>query len=109
MSDDWVNAKTLQVIAEYSLMHDLVTLDGVAYVCDERYRPYYEDNGARLERERIINILVSMRETTHKDAWDTLDDAIDAIKGVTPDYLSEEPAPESKETTSTPFEYEGWN
>jgi hypothetical protein len=70
---------------------------------------YWIEVGSLRERMRIIEILATMRETTHEDAWDTLDDAIDAIKGVTPKYLSEEPAPESKETTSTPFEYEGWN
>lgn len=39
-------------------------------------------HGRDYERERIIKILATMRDTTHEDAWDTLDDAIDAINGV---------------------------
>lgn len=54
MSDDYINAKTLQVIADYSMAHDVVILDGVTYVSQMEYEPYYSDNGARLERERII-------------------------------------------------------
>jgi hypothetical protein len=38
--------------------------------------------GASQERERIIKILATMRDTTHEDAWDTLDDAINTINGV---------------------------
>ena len=60
MSDDWINAKTLQVIAEYSLMDDTVTLDGVTYVCRETSSWYYEENATRLERERIITMLQQM-------------------------------------------------
>lgn len=45
-----------------------------------------ELNAKLAERERIVNILATMRDTTHEDAWDTLDDAIDAINGVSQDY-----------------------
>jgi hypothetical protein len=57
MSDDYINAKTLQVIANYSMAHDVVILDGMTYVSQMEYEPYYSDNGARLERERIIALL----------------------------------------------------
>jgi hypothetical protein len=43
---------------------------------------YWIEVGTLRERERIIKILATMRDTTHEDAWDTLDDAIDAINGV---------------------------
>lgn len=85
MSDDWVNDKTLQVIGEYSMMHDIVTLDGVAYVCEERYKPYYEENAARLERERILNVIMEERCDCSEDCdrIDThLEYLLDRIKNV---------------------------
>jgi len=60
------------------------------------------EQGAEHERERIIKILATMRDTTHEDAWDTLDDAIDAINGVPQ-------LPETEGPLDFPFEYEGWN
>ena len=40
---------------------------------------YWREMGALGERLRIIEILTTMREETHGDAWATLDDAINAI------------------------------
>lgn len=70
MSDDYINAKTLQVIANYSMAHDVVLLDGVTYVSQIEYEPYYSDNGARLERERIIALLED--EASQAEADSTL-------------------------------------
>ena len=58
--------------------------------------------GKHEERERIIRVLATMRDTTHEDAWDTLDDAIDAINGVPQNN-------DTEEEPDFPFEYEGWN
>ena len=60
---------------------------------------YWLEMGALRERERIIKILATMRDTTHEDAWDTLDDAIDAINGVVQDY--------GVDSQDTKLEYEG--
>lgn len=58
-----------------------------------------EEPNVLAERERIIKILATMRDTTHEDAWDTLDDAIDAINGVSQNYdidpVSENPDKEN--------------
>jgi hypothetical protein len=40
---------------------------------------YWRETGAVGERLRIIEILTTMREETHGDAWAALDDAINAI------------------------------
>ena len=39
------------------------------------------ENGKLAERERVVKILAAMRDGSHEDAWDVLDDAIDAIFG----------------------------
>jgi hypothetical protein len=61
MSDDYKNAKTLKIIAQYSLEYDLIIVDGETYVHQESYADYWAENGARLERERVIALLEARR------------------------------------------------
>lgn len=76
---------------------------------NENTRSYRQ--GIQQERERIIKILATMRDTTHEDAWDTLDDVIDAINGVSQNYDINPVSgnPDNKGKPDFPFEYEGWN
>lgn len=43
---------------------------------------YWIEVGALRERQRVVKMLEIMRDEAHGDAWATLDDAIDAINGI---------------------------